>query len=74
MKHEIERKYTNIHTTESMQNITLITILKNWGLEAQKVKEKKSELHCYINGPEKLSVSKTYLIEAFIILLLSSKL
>ena len=56
------------------KNITLITILKNWGLEAQKVKEKKSELHCYINGPEKLSVSKTYLIEAFIILLLSSKL
>ena len=40
----------------------------------QKVKEKKSELQCYINGPEHLSVSKTYLIEAFIILLFSSKL
>ena len=40
----------------------------------QKVKEKKSELQCYINGPENLSVSKTYLIEAFIILLFSSKL
>ena len=34
---------------------------------AQKVKEKKSELQCYINGPGKLSVSKTYLIEVFII-------
>ena len=40
----------------------------------QKVKEKKSELQCYINGPENLSVSKTYLIKAFIILLFSSKL
>ena len=40
----------------------------------QKVKEKKSELQCYINGTENLSVSKTYLIEAFIILLFSSKL
>ena len=40
----------------------------------QKVKEKKSELQCYINGPENFSVSKGYLIEAFIILLFSSKL
>ena len=40
----------------------------------QKAKEKKSELQCYINGPENLSVSKTYSIEAFIILLFSSKL
>ena len=39
----------------------------------QEVKEKKSELQCYINGPENLSVSKTYLIEAFTILLFSSK-
>ena len=31
---------------------------------AQKVKEKNSELQCYINGPEDLSVSKIYLIEA----------
>ena len=41
----------------------------------QKVKEKKSELQCYINGPENIFfVSKTCLIEAFIILLFSSKL
>ena len=40
----------------------------------QKVKEKKSELQCYINGPENLFISKTCLIEAFIILLFSSKL
>ena len=40
----------------------------------QKVKEKKSELQCYINGPENLSGCKTYLMEAFIILLFSSKL
>ena len=41
---------------------------------AEKVNEKKSELQSYINGPENLCVSKTYLIEAFIILLFSSKL
>ena len=40
----------------------------------QKVKEKKSELQCYINRPENLSVCKIYLIEAFTILLFSSKL
>ena len=40
----------------------------------QKVKKKKSELQCYINGPENLSVSKTYLIEAFITLLFFPKL
>ena len=40
----------------------------------QKVKEKKSELQCYINGPENLSLSKMYLIEAYIISLFSSKL
>ena len=40
----------------------------------QKVKKKKPELHCYSNRPENLSVSKAYLIEAFIILLFSSKL
>ena len=41
----------------------------------QKVKEKKSELQCYVNVPENLlSVSKTYLTEAFMILLFSSKL
>ena len=38
----------------------------------QNVKEKKSELQCYIKRPENLSVS--YLIEAFIILLFSSRL
>ena len=40
----------------------------------QKVKENKSELQCYINWPENFSVSKTYLIEVFMILLFSSKL
>ena len=40
----------------------------------QKVKEKKSELQCYINGTENLSLSKMYLIEAYIISLFSSKL
>ena len=34
----------------------------------QKVKGKKSGVQCYINGPVNLSVAKTYLIEAFIIL------
>ena len=36
----------------------------------QKVKE-KCELQCYTIGLENLSVSKTYLIEAFIILFYS---
>ena len=40
----------------------------------QKVKENKSKLQCYINGPENISVSKTYLIEAFITLLFSSNM
>ena len=40
----------------------------------EKVQEKKSELQCYINEPENLSLSKTYLMEAFIMLLFSSKL
>ena len=40
----------------------------------QKVKEKKSKLQFYINGPENLFVSKTYLIEAFIFFLFSSNL
>ena len=40
----------------------------------QKVKEKKSELQCYINGPQSLLVYKTYLIKASIILLFSSTL
>ena len=40
----------------------------------QKVKEKKSELQCYINEPESLSVSKTFLIKAFTILFFPSKL
>ena len=40
----------------------------------QKVREKKSELQCHINGPENVSVFKTYLTEAFIMLLFPSKL
>ena len=31
----------------------------------QKMKEKKSELQCYISAPENLSVSKTYLISIY---------
>ena len=40
----------------------------------QNVEKRNIELTCYINEPENLSVSKIYLIEAFKILLFSSKL
>ena len=78
-----KQKYTNIDKIKPIKKHYLKYYIGKWRLGEWKsswliysspVKEKKSELQWYNNGSEKLSVSKTYLMQAFIILLHSLKL
>ena len=57
-----DQKYTNIYKTKSIQKHYLNYFIRRlrigerkqiWYM-VQKVKEKKSELQCYINGPENI--------------------
>ena len=75
-----EQRYGNIYKIESIQKHYLNYYIRKLRLGerrsilliyvmAQKMKDKKSELQCYINAPENLSVSKTYLISIYIFII-----
>ena len=78
-----KQKYTNIDKTKSIKKHYLNYYIGKWRLGewksswliyGSKAKEKKSELQWSNNWSEKLSVSKTHLMQAFIISLHSLKL